>query len=149
MLTPPPMQVVEVNMKKEKSADEALDEARAKLVLALKRGYQLVLLASNSAPPLRSKFSSPAQLPYALVDDYASVIAALPAAGDDGEKVYPELKEVEWTKLLLRDDDEVRLAHESFGVVAVTKFEEADVAEFLGDEWPLDKMQWIEVKRSC
>ena len=92
-------------MKKEKSVDEALNEARTKLVLALKRGYQLVLLASNSAPPLRSKFSSPTQLPYALVDDYPSVIAALPAAGDDGEKVYPDLTEVEWTSPLLRDDD--------------------------------------------
>ena len=45
--------VVEVNMKKTTTLDDARDEARAKLVTAIKRGLHFVFLLSNSAPPLQ------------------------------------------------------------------------------------------------
>jgi hypothetical protein len=60
--------VVEVNFKKTTTLEDALSAARDKLVLALKRGYTLMFLLANSAPPLRSQFCTPAMLPLDLFD---------------------------------------------------------------------------------
>jgi len=129
--------VVEVNMKKEKTVEEALDEARAKLVLSMKRGLNLVMLLSNSAPPLKSKFTSPTQLPYTLLEDNAAV------AKVSGDGAVP--MDGTWAAKVVTDKDQVVFVHKDFQVVAVTKFGEEDYAQFLAAELPLDKMQHIKV----
>eukprot|EP00966_Prymnesium_polylepis_P293439 6777504-Prymnesium_polylepis.2 len=45
-------------MKKEKTLEEALEEARKKLLLCLERGYHLIMLCANSAPPMKSKVAA-------------------------------------------------------------------------------------------
>lgn len=60
--------VVEVNRKKTVTLEEAREQARRKIVLAMHRGYNVVLLCANSAPPLTSKFCSEDELPLELLD---------------------------------------------------------------------------------
>lgn len=127
--------VVEVNMKKTVTLEEALAEARRKLVLSMKQGYNLVIMCSNAAPPLKSKFTSPSALPYLLLEDNAAVASAC----------SQDWKSVAWAKELLTDDDKIFIVHKDFQVVAMTRFSEADYAEFLAAEMPLDKMQHIKV----
>jgi len=129
--------VVEVNLRKTKTVEEAMEEARTKLIMAMRRGYSLLVLLSNSAPPLKSKFTSPTQFPYALLEDAAVVQSAL---GTDAN-----IRQVEWTRALLREADKMHFVHKDFNVVVVTKFSPEDYVEFLQDELPLDSMQHIKV----
>jgi len=131
--------VVEVNMKQTKTLEEAQDEARAKLLLAMKRGLQFVMLLSNSAPPLKSRFCAAGSLPYTLLEDHAAVASCRGTA--------VEWKDVPWTKQLIRAEDKLMFVHQDFNVLAVTKFSEADYAEFLQAELPLDAMQHIKVTK--
>lgn len=125
--------VVEVNMKKTVSLDDALDAARSKLVLAMKRGYSLVLLCANSAPPLRSKFCHPNKLPFELFDQ--SLLQA--TRGSDGDLEGSFLAGVP------SPGDQLYVVHDDFNVVAVTRFSREDYAEFLTEELPLELMQPI------
>lgn len=127
--------VVEVNMKKTVSLDEALEAARSKLVLAMKRGYSLVLMCANSAPPLRSKFCHPAKLPIELFDQ--TLVQA--TRGGDGNIEGSFLAGVR------TPDDQLYVVHDEFNVLAVTRFSRDDYAEFLMDEMPLELMQPIVV----
>jgi len=141
--------VVQVNMKKELSVEDALLEERKKLVLALKRGLNLVFMLSNSAPPFKSQFSSPTALPYELVDDYEavrSVIGDGNAEGDAGAD-WIDWKKVPWTSKLLQQSDDIVFVHKDFNVVVVTKFSPDDYAGFLKDQFPVEKMQHILVNR--
>ena len=72
--------MVETGIKKEKSLDDVKDEFGKKVLLALKQGRGLILLCSNSAPPLTSKFADPARLPLGLLD--AKALA--PCLGHEG-----------------------------------------------------------------
>jgi hypothetical protein len=125
--------VVDVNVTKTQSLDEALDDVRAKLVLALKRGYSLILLMANSAPPLRSQFCRKDKLPFELFDQ--TQVQAVRSA--DGELKGSFLSEA------LTHEDQVIVVHPDFNVVAVTRFDKDDYAEFLAEELPLDLMQPI------
>jgi len=133
--------VVEVNMKKEKTLDQAMEEARSKLILSMKRGFNLVLLLANSAPPLKSKFSSPTHLPYMLVEDQTTLQSVL--------GVESNWREIDWTKTLIDPvKDEIQYVHKDFNVVVVTKFGLDDYKEFLKEEIPLDSMQHIKVYKT-
>uniref|UniRef100_A0A7R9ULB5 Uncharacterized protein n=1 Tax=Diacronema lutheri TaxID=2081491 RepID=A0A7R9ULB5_DIALT len=128
--------VVEVNMKKSVRLDDALEAARAKLVLALRRGYSLVMLMSNSAPPLRSQFCTPGKLPFALLDQRA--VQAMRGLDGDlrGSFVAP---------LLRTEESDLLFAHKDFNVVLVSAFARDEYEEFLRDELPLAQMQPIHV----
>ena len=102
------------------------------------RRYNFVFLLANSAPPLKSKFSSPTALPYLLLEDNAAVASS---CGQDYSKV-------DWTKELLTDADQILFVHKDFQTLAVTKFSEEDYVEFLKEEMPLDAMQHIKVTTS-
>lgn len=131
--------VVEVSVKKAMTVEEALKEARTKLVAAMKCGASLVVLLSDAAPPIKSKFTSPATLPYTLFEDYGAVAMAC------GE----HWRSSPWCReLSLAEADNIVLVHENFRVCVVTKFSREDYAEFLADELPLGKMQHIFVRRS-
>jgi len=86
--------VVEVNMKKEKTLEEALEEARKKLLLCLERGYHLIMLCANSAPPMKSKFTSDTELPYLMLADNKAVASAVGSDPKQG-----------WTGAVLRESD--------------------------------------------
>ena len=131
--------VVEVNMKKTATLDDARDEARAKLVTAIKRGLHFVFLLSNSAPPLKSKFCCDDKLPYMLLHDEPAIASVL------GTEPQADVKDAPWTKALLTPDDGVLFAHKDFHTVVVTKFERADYVEFLKEELPLEQMQHMVV----
>lgn len=127
--------VVEVNMKKTMSLEDARAEMRTKIVLALKRGYELVLLCSNAAPPLTSQFASADAVPLELLDQ--PQVAA--AVGLDGDWKGGFLG-----KMLTKEDD-ILFCHKDFAVSVVSKFTADDYAEFLAAELPLDKLQPITV----
>ena len=131
--------VVEVNMKKTTTLDDARDEARAKLVTAIKRGLHFVFLLSNSAPPLKSKFCCDDKLPYMLLHDEPAIASVL------GTEPQADVKDAPWTKALLTPDDGVLFAHKDFHTVVVTKFERADYVGFLKEELPLEQMQHMVV----
>ena len=61
---------------------QALDEMRAKLVIAMRRGYNIVFMLGNAAPKLRSRFTSGSQLPYILLEDNAEVQRVIGGAED-------------------------------------------------------------------
>ena len=67
-------------MKKSVTLEDAQEEARRKVMLAMARGYQLVCFCANSAPPFTSKFSSPSALPLELLD-FAKGRRCVPAGG--------------------------------------------------------------------
>ena len=69
-------------MKKSVTLEDAQEEARRKVMLAMARGYQLVCLCANSAPPFTSKFSSPSALPLATGEGLSFVDAQGAAAAD-------------------------------------------------------------------
>lgn len=127
--------VVEVNVKKTVSLDEALEAARSKLVLAMKRGYSLVLLCANSAPPLRTKFCHPAKLPIELFDQ--TLLQA--TRGGDGHLEGSFLAGVP------SPADQLYVVHDEFNVLAVTRFSRDEYEEFLANEMPLELMQPIVV----
>ncbi len=130
--------VVEVNMKKQMTLEQARAEWRGTLLGAMKHGHTLALLLANSAPPLRSRFCHPGSLPFALLED-AAAVAAAGAAGARWEGVP-------WAAALLAPG-ELLLVHADFKVLAVTRFSKEDYAEFLGDELPLGSMQHILVRQ--
>ncbi|KAJ1632438.1 hypothetical protein T492DRAFT_988783 [Pavlovales sp. CCMP2436] len=127
--------VVEVNVRKIVSLEDALRSAREKLVLALKRGCTFMFLLSNSAPPLRSKFCTPTELPVELFDN--SLVQAM--RGYDGD-----LKGSFLGKVIVKED-QLMFAHADFNVAVVTRFPREDYEQFLREELPLELMQPIVV----
>lgn len=131
--------VVEVNLKKTVTLEEAQEQARRKVTLAMHRGCHLIVLCANAAPPFTSKFSRPDCLPLELLD-CAKVSEIL---GVDAP--------VDWRKsfagALPRDGDTDRMhyVHKDFGVVVVTRFSPEDYEGFLAAELPLSKLQPIVV----
>lgn len=164
--------VVEVDVKNNKTAEEALDDARAKLVVAMRRGYKLVFMLGNAAPKLHSRFTSKAHLPYVLLEDNAQVQRAVGA----------DWRTVEWSRELLTEADQIYMVHArgshstrrcgcarararapllsvphrvwcaqvhpDFNVLVITRFAPADYESFLGKELPLASMQHIKVTRA-
>ena len=133
--------VVEVDVNRERSLQSALEEMRAKLVLCMRRGYHLVLMLGNSAPHVRSRYTSDAHLPYVLLEDNAEVQRAIGHAGEDWRRV-------EWTRLLLTEADQIRVVHQDFNVLAITRFAPDKYEGFLRKELPLPSMQIIRVTRA-
>jgi len=132
--------VIEVDIKKSKSREQALDEMRAKLVIAMRRGYNIVFMLGNAAPKLRSRFTSGSQLPYILLEDNAEVQRVIGGAED--------WRKVEWSRELLTTADSLYVVHQDFNVIALTRFAPDTYEGFLGKELPLSSMQHIKVTRS-
>ena len=74
-----------------------------------------MITCSNSAPPIKTKFNSPTQLPYLLLEDNAAVASV---CGADWQKT-------EWTKALLTDDDKIVFVHKDFQVREQPRWEVA------------------------
>ena len=129
--------VVDVGVQKTKTLEEAMAGCRKKVVEAVKWGKGLVVLLSNSAPPLTSKFTAPDSLPIDLFDA-AKVKAVLC-------KDYREWEGTFLPGVVDPERDKCPEVHKDFKVVVVTKFSEEDYAEFLGAEVPLSLMQPIKV----
>jgi len=136
--------VVETGVKKEKTVEEVQKEFAKKLLLSLKQGRELILLCSNSAPPMKSKFAADI-FPMDILD----AAAVKPLLAEDAK-----LEGSMFDKLLQHLKDEgldkdptynVVVAHKDFKVVVVTKFEPDDYKGFLEDEFPFDKLQPIKV----
>ena len=134
--------VVEVDVKKEKTLEQALAALRVKLVLSMRRGYHAVFMLGNAAPKLKSRFSSPKQLPYVLLSDNAQVSRVLGREGGE------DWRTVEWTRDLLTEDDCVNVVHRDFQVVCVTRFPVDEFSGLLGRELPLRTMQHIRVTKT-
>ena len=130
-------------MKKEKSVEEVIDEFAKKLLVSLKQGRHLVLLCSNSAPPMRTKFAAP-RFPFELFDA-AKVQPALQEGADLDSTIFGPL--LAWKKEQGINDPShnVVVGHPNFRVVVVTKFDAADYRGFLEDEWPMERLQPIKV----
>ena len=77
--------VVELNIKKEKTLDELQKEFARKLLMGLKQGRSLVLLLSNSNPPITSKFAHPDLFP--MSKDGLLDATKLAACLSDGAKL--------------------------------------------------------------
>mmetsp|Transcript_22847 Transcript_22847/g.57206 ORF Transcript_22847/g.57206 Transcript_22847/m.57206 type:complete len:369 (+) Transcript_22847:120-1226(+) len=129
--------VVDVNIQKEKTLEEAMEGCRKKLVEGLKYGKGLIVLMSNSAPPLKSKFTSAETLPIDVFD--ASKVKAVLS------KDYREWGGTFLPGVIDAERDKCPVIHKDFKVVVVTKFSPEDYAEFLGEEVPLPLMQPIRV----
>jgi len=136
--------VVETGMKKEKTVEEVQKEFAEKLLVAVKQGRHLVLLCSNSAPPLKTKFATEI-FPYDVLDA-AKVKTAL---GDD-----KKLEETFFQPLLVHmkaeglDKDPATnlvVGHLDYRTVIVTKFDPADYKGYLEDEMPFAQLQPIKV----
>merc|ERR1712097_243513 len=93
----------------------------------------LVLLCSNSAPPLSSKCVDEERLPIELLD----------AAKLEGTFLNKTLGWMKEQNLDKSPSHAVVFGHDDFRVVVVTKFERDDYREFLEKEMPLDLMQPI------
>ena len=132
--------VIEVDVKKTKSREQALEEMRAKLVLSMRRGYFVVFMMGNAAPKLRSRFTSAAHLPFVLLDDNAEVQRVIGGAED--------WRKVDWSRELIKESDDIYTIHRDFNVLAVTQFAPDSYREFLSKELPLSSMQHIQVTRS-
>lgn len=137
--------VVEVGMRKEKTLEELHDELAKKLLVGLKQGRSLILLCSNSAPPLASQFMTSARFPLALLD--ATLLrGALEAAELETTFLGPLLEWKDQTNGLANDPStNLVFAHADFRVVVVTKFSPEDYREFLASELPLEQLQPIKV----
>ena len=136
--------IVDINVKKEKTIDEARDEMAKKLLLGLKQGRALTLLCSNSAPPLKSKFSAP-RFPYEMLD----ATKLKPCLGDEGKLegsfLDPVLARMKEQGLHENPSYSVVVAHQDFKVVIVTKFDPADYKGYLEDEFDMSLLQPIKV----
>jgi len=130
--------VVEVDVKKDKTLEAALSEARAKLVLCMRRGYHLVLMLGNSAPHLHSRFTSDTHLPYVLLANNGEVQRVIGHGAEDW-------RSVEWSRRLLTESDQIVAVHKDFNVIAITRFAPDTYERFLEKELPLDCMQHIRV----
>jgi hypothetical protein len=134
--------VVEVDVRKEKTLEQALSALRIKLCLSMRRGYHAVFMLGNAAPKLRSRFSSPTQLPFVLLSDNSQVSRVLGREGGE------DWRSVEWTSNLLTEDDCISVVHRDFQVVAVTRFPAEEYEALLGRELPLRTMQHIRVTKT-
>ena len=139
--------VVEVGMKKTKTVEQVQAEFAKVLLMCLKQGRMLTLLCSTSAPPMTSKFA--ANCPHFPLD-ILDCEKVKPVVGDEGvingswvERV------VTWSQgegLHTNPSyGPIIQVHKDFRVVVVTKFAIEDYADFLGSEWPLEKMQPMRV----
>lgn len=104
------------------------------------RRYNLCYMMGNAAPKLRSRFSSPASLPFILLEDNAELQRVLGPAAEDW-------RSVEWSRKLLTEDDAIYVVHKDFNVLAVTRFEPVAYEGHLKKELPLESMQHIKVTK--
>mmetsp|Transcript_27056 Transcript_27056/g.40824 ORF Transcript_27056/g.40824 Transcript_27056/m.40824 type:complete len:105 (-) Transcript_27056:271-585(-) len=63
-------------------------------------------MCANSAPPIKTKFSSPATLPYALLEDNRAIV--------DAHGQVP--KDVPWLHAVVAETEELFLVHKDFQV---------------------------------
>lgn len=139
--------VVEVNMKKTVTLEDGREELRKKLVLAMGRGLHFVMLLANSAPPFTSKFSDKKSLPIDILDQ--ELVQACRGDQADWQKMWPGEVVTEEDKNGADKRFPSLMVHKDFNVVVVTKFSVEDYADFLKEEFPLDKMQPIKVTSDC
>ena len=138
--------IVELSVKKEKTIDELRDEFAKKLLMGLKQGRELILLLSNSAPPLKSQFAHPELFPYELLDA-AKVRAVLGTDVRLEDTFLAGLIKHKDSQPSLKSDPSYNLvfAHDDFRVALVTKFEPDQYKEFLASELDFDLLQVIKV----
>mmetsp|Transcript_40382 Transcript_40382/g.95975 ORF Transcript_40382/g.95975 Transcript_40382/m.95975 type:complete len:407 (-) Transcript_40382:148-1368(-) len=132
--------VVEVNMQKVKPLDTAMEEARQKLVRAIKFGNVLCVLLANSVPPIKSKFNADDTLPLAIFD--GNLVSAVVGAVVGSSQI-----EGSWVEKVIRKADDCAMVRDKFNVLVVTKFRREDYEDFLKEDVPLDHMQHIHVHK--
>eukprot|EP00286_Rhodomonas_abbreviata_P005127 CAMPEP_0181328256 /NCGR_PEP_ID=MMETSP1101-20121128/22601_1 /TAXON_ID=46948 /ORGANISM="Rhodomonas abbreviata, Strain Caron Lab Isolate" /LENGTH=406 /DNA_ID=CAMNT_0023437097 /DNA_START=10 /DNA_END=1230 /DNA_ORIENTATION=- len=123
---------VEVNIRKDKPLETAMEEARDKVVKAIKYGNTLCFLLANACPPIKSKFNSPESLPLELFD--CEQVLAVAGSGH-----------LKWFEKVLRPGEDVKAVSEKFRVLVMTKFTVEDYAGYLQDDVPLELCQHIHV----
>jgi hypothetical protein len=143
--------VVELSIKKEKTLEELQEEFARKLLMSLKQGRHLVLLCSNSNPPITSKFAHADLFPMSaegLLD--AAKLKACLGVGPKLDETFLAglIKHMGESGLNADPTYSVSFGHADFRVVLVTKFEPADYRGFLEGELPFDKLQPIRVTTS-
>jgi len=126
------MSIIDVNVKKRITWEQLQYEYRSKLVNALKFGKVLTFSMSNTCPPLQSKLFNDERFPSLLFDSKKtqSVRGAFDLEG-------------KWVSKVLNKADDVFAVHEDFNVMAITKFQPADVERFLKQEMRLELFQPI------
>ena len=139
--------VVQVNMKKEKTLEEAQKEVAKEILRSMKQGMRFKFLLANSAPPFMSKFSHETYMPKELLDA-EKVLGCVGA--DNKIEGGPFEKLAQYGADNFGGEPSIFNSpalpvHNDFSTCVVTKFSPEDYAEFLADEWPLDKMQPIKV----
>jgi len=137
--------VVEISVKKEKTVDDVQNELGKKVLMALKQGRQLVLLCSNSAPPVTSKFADDERFPLSLLDASKVKQCLGEAATLESTFLGPLLKWMVNVGLSKDPAHNLVIGDEKTRVVVVTKFDPADYREFLSAELPMEVMQPIKV----
>ena len=133
--------VVQVDITKEKSREDALSEMRAKLVLCMRRGYHLVVFLGDAAPRVRSRYSSPTHLPYELFEANTEVQRVVGMHAEDWRRVA-------WSRALLTEADQIQVVHKDFNVIVVTRLAPSKYCTYLSKEWPLSSMQHIKVTKA-
>ena len=136
--------VAQLSVKKMKTLDELHDEFAKKLLLGLKQGRSLVLLCSNSSPPLKSTFCTSARFPFEILN--ASRLKAAMAAERLEDTMLSGL--VQWMREAgIHKDPSYNLIvpNDKFRLVLVTKFAPEDYRGFLQNQLPLDELQAVRV----
>eukprot|EP00316_Scyphosphaera_apsteinii_P023708 CAMPEP_0119299544 /NCGR_PEP_ID=MMETSP1333-20130426/1624_1 /TAXON_ID=418940 /ORGANISM="Scyphosphaera apsteinii, Strain RCC1455" /LENGTH=338 /DNA_ID=CAMNT_0007301007 /DNA_START=48 /DNA_END=1066 /DNA_ORIENTATION=+ len=125
-----------------RSHQAVMDEARAKLVNAMRYGHTMYFRLSNTACPFSNKFSSPTQLPLALFDQ--QVVADLfdRYCAEDSNLFGADHA---LAQVLLESDTEdgIFRPRRGFEVVLCTHFGLDDYEHFLARCLPMNKLQAI------
>ena len=131
---------------KKTTPEEALEEARKKLVNAMKNGHTLVVSMQQGAPSFSDWFNAEESFPALSVFTDGGLALA------DNDKDGPN-----WPTKLFKDGEKesgIAVAREGFNVVLTSWFEADEFEEFLFDEgmgmnsFPKDLFEFIIVKKS-
>ena len=135
------------------SRESVLDEARQKLVQAMKGGCTLYIRLANSACDFLHKYTNPASFPIDVFDQtHVQTIRETHTLGrGDGDCVSLAGSEHPFAAALRPEDldaGSLFFARDGFDVVVCTHFETADIDDFLKGSIPLDKLQPIKIYQS-
>lgn len=127
--------------------ESVLDDARAKLVQAMKMGTTLYIRLANSACDFLSKYTNQESFPIEVFD--FEYIKQIRENHTQGPTEYENLvgSAHPFSKALRPQDIDSGffLAREGFDVVVCTHFKPEDVEDFLKDSIPLAKLQQVKV----
>jgi len=112
--------------KKEATQEESLDEARKKLVFAMKKGFSLIVSMQQASPPFSDWLDNDDAFPATEV--FTNSGKGL--AGDAGQAFADKLFKPEDTA----DTAGMALSNDDFNVVLTTFFDKDSYAEFLFDD---------------